>query len=35
MEIFILTSHTEQAMQKYKIQETCISTRQSDSKDMQ
>ena len=34
MEIFILTLHTEQAMQNYKIQKTCIPTRQSD-KDMQ
>ena len=35
MEIFILTLHTEQAMQNYKIQKTCIPTGQSDNKDMQ
>ena len=35
MEIFILTLHTEQAMQNYKIEKTCILTRQSDNKDMQ
>ena len=35
MEIFILTLHAEQVMQNYKIQNTCIPTRQSDSKDMQ
>ena len=35
MEIFILTLHTEQAIQKYKIQKTCVPTRESNNKDMQ